>query len=102
LWCPGANPGECAGLEISSRSLKGNEFEQGGTGLSKMGAIKAIYPKCGSSYYDLGRYNPICKECGSDLESSEDALADRIYDISIVSRENKIPRTRDLEITIDS
>ena len=65
-----------------------------------MSAIKAICPKCGSSYYDWGRYNPICKECGSNLESSEDNLADRLYDISVVDHEHKVPRTRDLEITI--
>jgi uncharacterized protein (DUF983 family) len=67
-----------------------------------MSAIKAICPKCGSSYYDWGRYNSTCKECGNNLESSEDDLADRLYDISVVSRESKVPRTRDLEITIDS
>ena len=66
-----------------------------------MSAVKAIFPQCGSSYYDLGRYNPICKECGSNLESSEDDLADRLYDISVGLRESKVPRTRDLEITID-
>ena len=54
-----------------------------------MSAIKAICPKCGSSYYDWGRYNPICKECGSNLESSEDNLADRLYDISVVDQNTK-------------
>ena len=66
-----------------------------------MSAVKAICPKCGSSYYDWGLNNPICKECGSNPESSEDDLADRLYDISVGLRESKVPRTRDLEITID-
>jgi predicted amidophosphoribosyltransferase len=65
-----------------------------------MSATKVICPKCDSSYYDWGLYDPICKECGNNLESNEDDLADRIYDISVGSGEHKVPRTRDLEITI--
>jgi uncharacterized OB-fold protein len=62
--------------------------------------MKGKCPKCGASYYDWGLYNPICKECVSKLESNEDNLAGRIYDISVLSREHKDPRTRDLETTI--
>jgi len=71
--------------------------------IEKMSVIKAICPKCDYSYYDWGLYNPIeyyCKECGSNLERSENYLADRIYDISVASLEHNIKRTRDLEITI--
>ena len=63
-----------------------------------MSAIKAICPNCGASYYDWGLYDPICKECGSNLEITGDDLADRIYDIAVMSTELK--KTRDLEITI--
>ena len=65
-----------------------------------MSAIKAICPKCGASYYDWRLYDPICNECGSNLEITGDDMADRIYDISIVSPECKLKKTRDLEITI--
>jgi hypothetical protein len=60
--------------------------------------MKGVCPKCGASYYDWGLYDPICKECGSNLEITGDDLADRIYDIAVISAEPK--KTRDLEITI--
>jgi hypothetical protein len=92
LWCPGANPGECAGLEISSRSFKGDELEKGGTGL-----MKGKCPKCGAIYYGWALGNPLyqkCERCGNNLEISTIEKCTDTYQPVFSYPEYKIIRDR--------
>jgi hypothetical protein len=68
-----------------------------------MSVMQGICPQCGTVYYGWALEDPLkrtCSKCGSTVEIIEEDLADRLYDISLMSPEHRVKRTRDLEITL--
>jgi uncharacterized OB-fold protein len=69
--------------------------------IRKMSVLRGKCQECGAIYYGwaLGDpYKRICPRCGNTVDILEDDLADRAYDIAVMSAEPK--KTRDLEITL--
>ena len=68
-----------------------------------MSVMQGRCPQCGTLNYSWaleGPFKGTCSKCGSTVEIIEEAFADRLYDISLMSPEYKLKKTRDLEITL--
>ena len=66
-----------------------------------MSVLKGKCQECGAIYYGWALGDPckrICPQCNHAVDILEDDLADRAYDIAMMSAEPK--KTRDLEITL--
>jgi uncharacterized OB-fold protein len=66
----------------------------------EMSVLKGKCQECGAIYYGWALGDPckrICPQCNHAVDILEDDLADRAYDIAMMSAEPK--KTRDLEIT---
>jgi len=67
----------------------------------EMSVLKGKCQECGAIYYGWALGDPckrICPQCNHAVDILEDDLADRAYDIAMMSAEPK--KTRDLEITL--
>ena len=68
-----------------------------------MSVMQGRCPRCDTLYYGWALEDPLkraCSKCGGTVEIIEDDFADRLYDISLMSPEYKLKKTRDLEITL--